>query len=190
MFPRSFYTTEPSFNALFRLLDDFDNYSRGIANNWITTTGTEASRVMRINPRFDVVETDTSYELHGELPGVSKDEISLEFTDPQTLVIRGRVERKYESGTPPSAAAPSGEEKKEQPAKESTEVATRTSETAVAQPMRKYWVSERSVGEFSRTFSFPVRVQQEAVKANLKDGVLTVSVPKAAKYEGYRITLN
>ncbi|KAL8909803.1 MAG: hypothetical protein Q9171_004893 [Xanthocarpia ochracea] len=59
--------------------------------------------------------------------------------------------------------------------------------TAVAaapeQPQSKYWVSERSVGEFQRTFSFPGKVDQEAVKASLKNGILSIVVPKAAKQE-------
>ncbi|KAI4098717.1 MAG: hypothetical protein LQ339_006322 [Xanthoria mediterranea] len=54
---------------------------------------------------------------------------------------------------------------------------------APEQPESKYWVSERSVGEFSRTFSFPGKVDQEAVKASLKNGILSVVVPKAAKQQ-------
>ncbi|KAL8944547.1 MAG: hypothetical protein Q9216_000350 [Gyalolechia sp. 2 TL-2023] len=51
------------------------------------------------------------------------------------------------------------------------------------QPGHKYWVSERSIGEFQRTFSFPGKVNQEAVKASLKNGILSIIVPKAAKQE-------
>ncbi|KAL8843553.1 MAG: hypothetical protein Q9170_000057 [Blastenia crenularia] len=55
--------------------------------------------------------------------------------------------------------------------------------TKEQQPGHKYWVSERSVGEFQRTFSFPGKVDQEAVKASLKNGILSIIVPKAAKQE-------
>lgn len=51
------------------------------------------------------------------------------------------------------------------------------------EPGNKYWVSERSVGEFQRTFSFPGKVDQEAVKASLRNGILSIVVPKAAKQE-------
>ncbi|KAL8677789.1 MAG: hypothetical protein Q9186_005822 [Xanthomendoza sp. 1 TL-2023] len=54
---------------------------------------------------------------------------------------------------------------------------------APEQPQSKYWVSERSVGEFQRTFSFPGKVDQEAVKASLRNGILNIIVPKAAKQE-------
>ncbi|KAI4158743.1 MAG: hypothetical protein L6R39_000480 [Caloplaca ligustica] len=63
---------------------------------------------------------------------------------------------------------------------------TNATELAPAQAEQsgyKYWISERSVGEFQRTFSFPGKVDQEAVKASLKDGILSIIVPKAAKQE-------
>ncbi|CAI7574402.1 unnamed protein product [Penicillium crustosum] len=41
-----------------------------------------------------------------------------------------------------------------------------------------WWVSERSVGDFRRTFNFPSAVNQEKVHASLKDGVLSMTVPK------------
>jgi HSP20 family molecular chaperone IbpA len=54
----------------------------------------------------------------------------------------------------------------------------------------KYWPTERSMGEFSRNFNFPVLVDQDGVTANLKDGILSVLVPKANKHEKHhRITI-
>jgi len=47
---------------------------------------------------------------------------------------------------------------------------------------RKYWVSERSTGVFHRTFSFSGLVDQDAVKAHLENGLLTVVVPKRQPY--------
>lgn len=52
-----------------------------------------------------------------------------------------------------------------------------------------YWVSERSIGEFSRSFRFPGHVDQEGVRAHLKDGVLSVVVPKLVKAEPRRIRI-
>lgn len=43
-----------------------------------------------------------------------------------------------------------------------------------------YWVSERSVGEFQRTFTFSARVDQDGVRAALKNGILSIVVPKEA----------
>ncbi|KAI4285936.1 MAG: hypothetical protein L6R38_000301 [Xanthoria sp. 2 TBL-2021] len=66
-----------------------------------------------------------------------------------------------------------------------TPAVTNATEVAAApeEPESQYWVSERSVGEFRRTFSFPGKVDQEAVKASLKNGILSVVVPKAARQQ-------
>ena len=57
------------------------------------------------------------------------------------------------------------------------------------EPSFKYWVNERSVGEFERIFTFPGRVDQEAVKASLKNGILSVVVPKVVATEARRINI-
>lgn len=223
-FPRSYFAPEASFTPLFRLLDDFDKYSQETGTQ---TGGRHGSRraAPTFTPRFDVKETEHAYELHGELPGLEKDNVHIEFTEPQTIVISGRTERHYTSGTPPAglvegAAQMSGAiteggeadsahhqqpsssphratvEDEEDEKAGSTEVTTRAAEQQQPQPQEqkkpaeKYWVSERSIGEFSRTFSFPARVDQEGVSASLNNGVLSVTVPKAKKHETRRININ
>ncbi len=44
----------------------------------------------------------------------------------------------------------------------------------------QYHQVERGHGEFSRTFRLPSGIESEQITADLKDGVLTVVVPKAA----------
>lgn len=61
--------------------------------------------------------------------------------------------------------------------------------TKATEPSTKYWVSERSVGEFERRFSFPGRLDQEAVKASLRNGILSVVVPKIVTKEARRIDI-
>jgi len=47
----------------------------------------------------------------------------------------------------------------------------------------QYQRVERGHGQFSRTFALPEAVDVEAIQADLKDGVLTVTVPKASPSE-------
>ncbi|KAI1614354.1 30 kDa heat shock protein [Exophiala viscosa] len=61
--------------------------------------------------------------------------------------------------------------------------------TEPAQPEQQYWVSERSVGEFTRSFNFPARVNQDAVRASLKNGILSILVPKAQAPASRRINI-
>ncbi|KAH6603524.1 heat shock 30 [Trichoderma cornu-damae] len=207
---RNFYAPETSFTPLFRLLEDFDNYSR-------QDNGQHQGRrsgLAHWQPKFDVRETDSAYELHGELPGMSKENVNIEFTDSQNLLVRGKVERTYTSGTPPAGAlegtARGGAitEGSKQQSKLSSRKATvedagegAGSEGAEGEVAKgaaakkptdtaKYWLTERSVGEFSRSFNFPTRVNQDSVTASFKDGILNITVPKAAKHEPRRITVS
>lgn len=80
----------------------------------------------------------------------------------------------------------------EQSAPKSTTVAEATPQQAATETKKsdqEFWYRERSVGEFARSFSFASRVDQEAVRASLKNGILSVVVPKAAVPESRRINI-
>lgn len=147
--------------------------------------------VRSFSPKFDVKEDANSYELHGELPGIEQKHIDIEFVDNNTLVIKGRIEREYKSSNGENekggktAHKPTVEDEKSDE-RQSTEVAKSGKNEGVVEKHKeqlgyRYWVSERSVGEFQRTFSFPGKVDRDTVKANLKNGILTVVVPKLKK---------
>lgn len=51
----------------------------------------------------------------------------------------------------------------------------------------KRLLSERSVGEFARSFSFPAGIDHDAVTASLQHGVLRIVVPKRVSGVGKRI---
>lgn len=208
-FPRYLGYDYPSYDSgltpLFRLLDDFDSYrSSGAA-----PTNAASKLAKTFNPKFDVKETEASYELHGELPGIEQKDVELEFTDAQTLSIRGRSERSYQSGTPPDHLLGAGKEQGRITSAEESEHHTQPRKASVAdedeekareagqaveksdksqkkaeQPKEKFWVSERSVGEFARSFHFPSRIDQDAVKASMKNGILSIVVPKAQERKG------
>ncbi|KAI3319987.1 30 kDa heat shock protein [Xylariaceae sp. AK1471] len=235
-----FYTVNNNdlgnFGGLVRFIDDWDKHFTQEQNSRSgqgqLQQGPQARRsvTQTFTPRFDVRETDDNYELHGELPGVDKKNISIEFSDPQTIIIRGHIERTYTAGTPPAGlidnnnamsgaitdnpqkegdAQETGSNKSHQPTveddKEGTDKkttgtestpATTTSaesskpENSTSQPKSKYWVYERSVGNFQRSFTFASRVDHDNVSASLDNGILTVIVPKAKKPETRRIAIH
>lgn len=49
--------------------------------------------------------------------------------------------------------------------------------------------SERSYGTFERRLTLPSNIDEEACSADFKDGVLTITLPKAEKARGRRIPL-
>ncbi|KAI1338586.1 30 kDa heat shock protein [Xylariaceae sp. FL0016] len=225
-----------NFGSLVRFIDDWDKHFTQSNDHGTQRNGRSSIQQSSFAPKFDVKETETTYELHGELPGVEKRNVNIEFTDPQTLKVSGRVERTHSAGTPPAgflegskdaemsgaitagddAVMVGGEDSHETASNKSLQAtvedenedgatnataqptpATTVAETAKPteeekkpqQPGHKYWVYERSVGNFSRSFAFPSRVEHEGVSASLKDGVLTVTVPKAKKHESRRIAI-
>ncbi|MCJ1412896.1 hypothetical protein MMC19_006996 [Ptychographa xylographoides] len=222
------------FAPLFRLLDDYDVHRSTSSQPSRHANGSPApSHQIRaaFQPRFDVREEQGAYLLNGELPGIDQKDVSIEFVDPQTLVIKGRTERQYESSSPGAAAIEGASTGKQPQITESGEgengqhqyhkatvedesgestttaatdgegQATPSTTTAdheqqivsqsrkPAEPKYRFWVSERSVGEFHRTFSFPGRVDQDAVKASLRNGILSVVIPKAVAKEGRKIAI-
>jgi HSP20 family protein len=215
------------FSPLFRLVEDYDRATRQLANTWATP-------LQHFQPKFDVTETPTSYELNGELPGIDQKDVSIEWTDGNTLAISGRTEKHHEEGPAPTVsstevptasgaiqAAPEADATTsdsasidsasnyhkpsvvEEGADEASTVADDNANTAQLTPattnagevaksapsQAKYWISERTVGQFHRSFSFPVRVDHEAVKASLKNGILSIVVPKAKAVQPRRIPI-
>jgi len=91
----------------------------------------------------------------------------------------------------PSTTAEASEQTDQTEQATSSEVAktNTTQDVAKESASPKYWVSERSVGQFHRSFSFPTRVDQDNVKASLNNGILEVSIPKAAKPQNKKIEI-
>lgn len=124
---------------------------------------------------------------------MDKKEVQIEFTEPQTLVIRGKSERTYTSGNPPAgfvegltmrgAIKGDGDEHNKSQPQQSEKGDKHDDKT-------KYWLSERSIGEFSRTFAFPSHVDQDSVSASFQDGILSIVVPKVKKYESRRVHID
>jgi len=206
LFPR-FQSTELPVNSLLRLLDD--PFYHPMAHQHHSTN--RSNRVFQ--PNFDVHETKDAYHLEGEVPGISdKSKLDIEFVDSQTLVIKGRIERSHTTDDS-GASGQQEEDKQDKPKKPTVEDAgeegkeggkegtqggtdttmTRTNnEQGVSKssgPQRKYWVSERVVGEFQRSFSFPQGVDQDGVKASLKDGILSITVPKRQQKGSRKISV-
>ncbi|KAI8801609.1 HSP20-like chaperone [Cladochytrium replicatum] len=114
-------------------------------------------------PAVDVKETEKQYVIEAEVPGWKREQISLQVIDDNTLVLKGDSAPMQEAS--PNISA------------EHTEVQSNE------EPKPTYWINERSASSvarssFQRTFAFPTKIDAEKVQAQLKDGVLSVNVPK------------
>lgn len=213
----AFLQCHSDFSPLFRLLDNYNNYETH-AGPKATTHSTKSHPVRRttFTPSFDVREGSDGYFLDGELPGIDQSNIEIEFSDPQTLIVKGRTERNYQLHQPQAQAQEQAEAQTSSPSSPSLHATVedddedydaihsdagstdskRQREEQLVQPEPEpqaqaqaaeteaddfhFWASERSIGEFQRTFAFSARVDQDGVRASLKNGILSIYVPKLA----------
>jgi HSP20 family protein len=115
-------------------------------------------------PAAEVHESAEAYDLVLELPGVDKAAIEVKVTD-RTLVIT--AERRNLRQQPASTAAEGSVNAAEAPAQ---------SEKAHG-PL----LSEFRYGTWSRSFRFPQPIEREQLQAVYRDGLLSVTAPKANK---------
>lgn len=137
--------------------------------------GAQNSSLLRY-PATDIHETEDAYELQAELPGYDKKDIKIEVGDDgRTLVLTGNVEKVYEE----KPKVP--EKDKAHAQKDSQELTTKKdsdSQVAKRSEAPQWWVNERVVGSFTRSFSFPSTLEADAIKASYHNGILKVVVPK------------
>ncbi|KAL0468421.1 hsp20-like protein [Neurospora intermedia] len=209
-FPSDFATSDPNFTTLFRLLDDFDTYSREVSG------GQEPPRPPRIqhggggggrwgrksrgfSPRFDIRETKDAYELYGEVPGADRDDIHIELTEPNTLLIYGRIEREYDP-TPEEEGGAKESKGKEDKGKEKQKAEGEGSAETEAEKKAggkkgakkddtfvRFFLRERHVGEFGREFAFPGPLEELDIDATLEKGIIKVVAPKHQPQKGRKI---
>ena len=103
-------------------------------------------------PRVDVINRDDEVLVRAELPGVKREDLTVELTG-ELLTIRGEQHH---------------EERKEEGDLVRAEIAR---------------------GTFSRTMTLPAGLDGEHVKAEFKDGILEVHLPKLEKTERRRIEI-
>ena len=106
------------------------------------------------SPRVDVYQTEDEVVIKAEIPGVSREDLSL-YVDDRSVRISGetRREEKYSENDT--------------------------------------YRSERYYGSFSRTVPLPAEVMPDEARAEYKDGILTVTVPKSepSKSKGRKIDI-
>jgi len=146
--------------------------------------------------RFDVRENNDGYEVEGELPGFEQENIGATLAEPEAdehsdtsshKSYQPTVEDDFEdlgaetsstvsASSSPAPTEPKGKEKAVEPVQQTSTPAPQQQQQ---QPRDQELLSERVYGSFERNFRFPERIDAEGVRASLKNGVLSIKVPKA-----------
>ncbi|WP_216900819.1 Hsp20/alpha crystallin family protein [Synechococcus sp. CCY 9618] len=113
-------------------------------------------------PAAEIHETDGAYAIALELPGVDRSSIDVKATDRSLMITAERRLQRSVSGA--GAAEVNGAASK-----------TDNEEGSRSAPL----LSEFRYGTWSRSFRFPGGIQRDALEAHYRDGLLTVTAPKA-----------
>ena len=117
-------------------------------------------------PAIDISEQDDVYRIEAELPGFGLDDINITI-EGRKLVI---------SGNKTVAATSQSEDRADSEDTADPETAT-------------HHVRERRSGSFLRTVTLPVNVDPTKADAQMHNGVLTLSVPKAEAARQHKIEI-
>lgn len=113
-------------------------------------------------PAVDILEGEHELVVKADLPDIKPEELDIRVEN-NILTIRG--ERKFEKVARRADAVEKADEK-------------------------SYLRVERSYGSFARSFSLANSVNTEAIKADYKDGVLTLNIPKREEAKPKQIKVN
>ncbi|KAK3363949.1 HSP20-like chaperone [Lasiosphaeria hispida] len=176
-FPADLAVSDPNFTTLFRLLDDFNSYSREVQGDEAQQTGRGHGRHRRgPRPRFDIRETEKAYELYGEVPGADRKNIHIELTGQNVLVIHGHIDRGYDAPDPGKKNS-AKDKRKEGDSVQKTEASEGDKGKDDSDAVR-FLQKERFVGDFEREFAFPGPLMEFDITASLEKGILKVVAPK------------
>jgi len=110
-------------------------------------------------PRVDVSETEKEYHIDVELPGVPQDAIDVRVIE-GTLTVRAEMQSEKTDADPQQQA--SGEQNQQQQQNQ----------------QRQYHYRERYWGRFERSFHLPPNADEDSIRAEFKDGVLSLILVK------------
>lgn len=117
-------------------------------------------------PPINIWHDDTTVVVETDLPGVTADRLEID-ADRETLTIRATRRTQRTTGSPANGEADNDE--------------------AASVGKRTIIRTERTEGRFERSIALPATVDPDAVRATLKDGVLTVRLPRADTQERRRV---
>src|SRR5262245_25009063 len=113
-------------------------------------------------PAVDILEGEHELVVKADLPDIKPEELDIRVEN-NILTIRG--ERKFDKVARSAGAGEKAGDK-------------------------NYLRVERSYGSFARSFSLANTVNTEAIKADYKDGVLTLNIPKREEAKPKQIKVN
>lgn len=139
----------------------FDSQLNRLFSDFFGRTSQEQNLTPWVPP-VDIYEGEHELVVKADLPDIRPEELDIRVEN-NILTIRG--ERKFEKVARSAGAGEKADDK-------------------------NYLRVERSYGSFARSFALANTVNTEAIKADYKDGVLTLTIPKREEAKPKQIKVN
>jgi len=141
--PADYWWTPYSLGLVDEMDRLFDDFRAGFENTLLSPRGFSAEALRA--PAVDLIDEGGEYRLHAEMPGIRKEDLSIEVGEREIQISAETREERAEGG------------------KEGG-----------------YIRRERRYSKFYRSVPLPEAVRSDGTSAELKDGILTVRLPKMA----------
>ena len=180
-------------NLLTNTLDDDDD------NKQVQKKEDDIRKSFFWTPRCDVHETKNNFVVQAELPGIPKENININIED-NVLTISGKMEVIHETSSDDKKDKPEDkpEDKKEDKQEDKKEDKKEDKQEDKQEDKKEdkpedkkedkkedkqedkpiYHRMERTYGSFKRSYALPENILIDGIKADSKDGVLTITIPK------------
>jgi HSP20 family protein len=143
------------------------------------------------SPPVRIRESPTAYRLEAEIPGFRKDDVSIEVVDSRTLRISGtRYINKPDPEETQGETVDTSKNTDTEATKEPLEADFKDITPVESEDM--YSMTGRDKNQeitFSRQWRLPLGVDQDAVKASLDHGILSIVLPKLKSEAARKITI-
>jgi HSP20 family molecular chaperone IbpA len=126
-------------------------------------------------PNTDILESNEAYKVVVQLPGVAKENITIDFEE-NTLTVATK-----ESESEPVSEKADGEVSEELESVSESESANETKITPKVEEFKTH-IKQISSKLYKKSIEFPTQVDYESISADYTNGLLTILLPKSAKH--------
>ncbi|XP_021630642.1 small heat shock protein, chloroplastic [Manihot esculenta] len=147
-------TVQQMMETMERIMEDPYAYS----GRWPSPAPTNESGYGRGRTPWEIKEGESEYKMRFDMPGMTKEDVKV-WVEEKMLVVKAEKTpaKKVNGGENGKKAAAAEEEEEEE----------------------EEW-SAKSYGRYSSRIALPENIQFEKIKAEVKDGVLYINIPKAS----------
>jgi len=164
--------------------DPFQNLLGRLFGDSIGETNSGSASTRRHSPLTNISETNKTYVLSFELPGVAETDIQVQLHDKTLTVTAVRKDIRDVTASNVTASNVTASNAGDQVATSDAAASQNSTDNSV-----RWHRLEHRYGQYSRAISLPANAAIDGVEAVYQLGVLTVTVPKRKEAQPAKITV-